>query len=102
MPVEVLNHNGDAEPVAIEMPAPTQWPIVLAFGVALLFAGLATSDAVSGLGALLFVAGAVGWFRDVLPHEARESLRVSAVTPRVITLRHEVAQMGVVQGLRRA
>jgi hypothetical protein len=102
MPVELLNHNGEAEPVTIEMPAPTQWPIVLAFGLALLFAGFATSDSVGVLGAVLSVAGAVGWFRDVLPHEAHESLRVSAETPRVITLRHEVAQMGVVRGLRRA
>ena len=49
------------------MPAPTAWPIVLAFGITLLFAGMVTSGAVSVLGAVLAVAGAVGWFREVLP-----------------------------------
>lgn len=102
MAVEILNQNSEAKPVTIEMPASTQWPIVLAFGITMLFGGLATSDAVIVLGAVVSVAGAVGWFRDVLPHEAHESLQVSVATPRVITLRHEVAQMGVVQGLRRA
>jgi hypothetical protein len=102
MAVDILNQNSEAKPVTIEMPAPTQWPIVLAFGITMLFGGLATSDAVIVLGAVVSVAGAVGWFRDVLPHEAHESLQVSAATPRVITLRREVAQMGVVQGLRRA
>ena len=34
------------------MPAPTAWPIVLAFGITLLFAGMVTSGAVSVLGAI--------------------------------------------------
>ena len=56
-------------PQGVSMPAPTAWPITLAFGVALFFAGFVTSAAVSALGAILLVAGCVGWFRDVLPHE---------------------------------
>jgi hypothetical protein len=28
----------------VEMPAPTAWPIVLAFGITLLFAGMVTSE----------------------------------------------------------
>ena len=44
--------------------------------VTLLFAGLVTSGAVSILGAIVAIAGAVGWFRDVLPHEAHESVPV--------------------------
>ena len=67
------------------MPAPTPWPIVLAFGFTLLFAGLVTSGAVSVLGAIVAVAGAVGWFRDVLPQEARESMPVTAQAPAVTT-----------------
>jgi hypothetical protein len=42
---------------------------VLASGVTLLFAGLVTHVAVSVAGAFLFVAGAIGWFREVLPRE---------------------------------
>src|SRR5882724_10829548 len=59
-------------PNVVELPAATAWPIVLAFGTTLLFAGLVTSVAVSALGGVLMIAGAVGWFRDVLPHEAHD------------------------------
>ena len=38
MSVESVNQNREAIPGAIEMPAPTAWPIVLAFGITLLFA----------------------------------------------------------------
>jgi hypothetical protein len=56
----------------IEVPAPTAWPIVLAFGLTLVFAGMVTAASVSILGAVLAVAGAVGWFREVLPVESYE------------------------------
>src|SRR6266404_1190889 len=61
--------------------APTAWPIVLAFGTTLLFAGLVTSAPVSVLGAMLMIAAAVGWFRDVLPHEAHEVVPVRPELP---------------------
>ena len=51
------------------LPAPTAWPFVLALGVSLIFAGLLTNASISILGAVLYLAGAVGWFRQVLPHE---------------------------------
>ncbi len=70
---------------SVEIPAPTAWPIVLAFGITLLFAGLVTSVAVSVLGAILAVAGAVGWFRNVLPFEAHEMVPVSKEVPLVTT-----------------
>ena len=35
----------------VELPAPTAWPFVLAFGVTLAFAGLVTAETVSALGA---------------------------------------------------
>jgi len=40
-------------PGTIEVPAPTAWPFILAFGATLLFAGLVTSMSVSVLGAAL-------------------------------------------------
>ena len=64
------------EPEEIEMPAPTAWPFVLAFGFTLMFAGLLTSVSVSVLGAVLTVAGCIGWFREVLPHEHEEVVPV--------------------------
>ena len=75
----------------IEMPAPTPWPIVLAFGLALLFAGLVTSVSVSFLGAILTVSGCIGWFCDVLPHERHVPVAtVGRVVP-VSTSRSQVA-----------
>jgi hypothetical protein len=56
-------------PKEIASPASTAWPLVLAFGFALAFAGLLTSVSVSVLGAVLTVAGCAGWFREVLPSE---------------------------------
>lgn len=70
-------------PEMIEVPAPTPWPFVTAFGLALLFAGLVTSLAVSAVGLVVVLRGAVGWFRDVLPEPQEELVRVQpAVTPR--------------------
>jgi len=60
----------------IEIPASTPWPFVTAFGLALIFAGLVTSLAVSVVGVVVFLAGAVGWFRVVLPVQQEESLKV--------------------------
>src|SRR5258705_2510522 len=68
--------QGPRAPVEIEMPASTAWPIVLAFGFSLMFAGLLTSVSVSVLGVVLGVAGCVGWFREVLPHEHEETVPV--------------------------
>jgi hypothetical protein len=60
-------HSGTSR--ELELPAPTAWPFILAFGFTLLFAGLVTSTAVSVLGALLAVAGCIGWFCEVFPRE---------------------------------
>ena len=51
-------------------PASTAWPLVLAFGFTLIFAGPLTSVSVSVSGAVLTVAGCAGWFREVLPARA--------------------------------
>jgi len=89
-------------PKTIEMPASTPSPIVLAFGLTLLFAGLVTSSSISALGAIISIAGAVGWFRDVLPHETHESVPVSEAVLVVAKARREVARIGVEGELHRA
>jgi hypothetical protein len=81
-------------PSTVQLPAPTVWPIVLAFGLTLIFAGLVTSMLVSILGLVLAFTGAVGWFRDILPHEAHETVEVSARVEPVVTTRPEVARVG--------
>ena len=69
--------HSNPDPNAIQLPSPTAWPFVLALGVSLLLAGLVTNIAVSILGLVLALAGAIGWFRQVLPHEAHESVPIS-------------------------
>ena len=60
----------------IEVPAPTFWPFVTAFGIALLCAGLVTSLAVSVVGFVVVLRGGIGWFRDVLPVPDEEVVRI--------------------------
>jgi len=72
----------DQIPVTIELPAPTAWPMVTAFGLTLLLAGLVTSPLVSVVGVILAARGAVGWFREVLPVEKHELIPVRPVEQR--------------------
>jgi hypothetical protein len=60
----------------IEMPAPTVWPLVLAFGITLIFAGLMSSVWLSTAGGLVVLAAAIGWWREVLPVERHEHVAV--------------------------
>src|SRR5262245_46058385 len=60
----------------IEVPAPTPWPLVTAFGLTLIFAGLVTSLGVSFVGLVVMLRGAVGWFRNVFPESQEELVRV--------------------------
>jgi hypothetical protein len=82
-------------PRAIEVPAPTAWPFVLAFGCSLLFAGLVTSVSVSLLGVVLSLAGSIGWFREVLPREHEETVPVVPEEIRVTTERRVVERVPV-------
>jgi hypothetical protein len=88
--------------VTVHMPASTPWPIVLAFGSTLLFAGMVTSSAVSVLGGLLMIAGIVGWFREVLPHEAHEAIQVEVEVQEAATVRREVAHAHITMEMKRA
>jgi hypothetical protein len=82
-------------PRTVEVPAPTAWPFILAFGATLLFAGLVTSMSVSVLGAVLVLAGCVGWFRAVFPHGQEESVAVAPEEIRLITHRQVVERVPV-------
>jgi hypothetical protein len=88
--------------VGIDLPASTAWPIVLAFGFTLMFAGLLTSVSVSALGFGLSVAGCVGWFRDVFPHEHEETVPIVFEEQRLVTKRHVVERVPIAPELVRA
>src|SRR5271169_6654085 len=101
LPVEQVEQSSRA-PVEIEVPASTAWPLVLAFGFTLMFAGLLTSASVSALGVVLVVAGCVGWFREVFPHEHEETVRVVFEEHRITTERRVVERVPVAPDLVRA
>jgi hypothetical protein len=63
----------------IEMPAPTVWPFVTAFGLTLMFGGLVTHVAVSVLGVALALRGAAGWWYDVMPRERHEAVEIRGI-----------------------
>ena len=67
-------HQSDSGEAAVRMPAPTAWPVMLAFGATLGAAGLVTNIVVSIVGAAFVLAACVGWFSQVLPHEAHVSV----------------------------
>lgn len=89
-------------PREIEVPAPTAWPFILALGAALLFAGLVTSASVSCLGALLSVAGSVGWFREVFPREHEETVPILPEDVRLTTARRVVDRLPILPDQLRA
>jgi len=59
------------------------------------FAGLLTSVSVTVLGAVLTIAGCVGWFREVLPHEREEVVPVVPEDLSVATERRLVERLPV-------
>jgi hypothetical protein len=82
-------------PREIEVPAPTAWPFVLAFGFSLMFAGLVTSLSVSVLGAVLAVAGSIGWFLEVFPRQHEVTVPVVPEDIVIATERHVVERVPV-------
>jgi len=95
MKTETLERSPSTESTlsTVELPSPTAWPIILAFGLTLVFAGLVTSASVSILGAVFTVVGCVGWFREVLPHEKHEAMASMESVPRAETRRPRVARV---------
>jgi len=86
----------------IEVPATTAWPLVLALGVTLIFAGLLTSASLSVLGGVLAIAGAAGWFREVLPSANEVAVSVLPDDDTVSTNRRVVDRLPVAPNQVRA
>ena len=60
----------------IQLPAPTAYPMVLSLGITLMCAGLVTNLFIGILGFVLTLWSSVGWFLQVLPHEAHVPVAV--------------------------
>jgi hypothetical protein len=91
MSSDPLHHD----PNSVELPAPTAWPIVAAFGLTLLFAGLVTNLLVSAVGFLTGLIGAIGWGLEVFPHPKHEAvpIRPEDLHPKPIRTAGRVVQM---------
>jgi hypothetical protein len=102
MSADLHQPAADRASTRIEVPASTAWPLILAFGLTLLFAGLTTGALVTAVGAVLSLAGVVGWFRDVLPRQSCEVVQVVPEELVAATTRPEVAQVEAAKRVRRA
>lgn len=91
-----------ARPGTILVPASTAAPLFAALGVTLVLAGLVTSAAVSVVGVVLFVAGAVGWFREVLPHEHEEAVPLERPVAPIVPSTRAVLRLAAGEARHRA
>jgi len=94
----VAEHAGEEHEhvSALEVPAPTLWPLLGALGVTLVFAGLVTHVMATIVGVVLFAACVVGWFREVLP---REETELVPLRPPALRARPVVAHTNKVEHL---
>lgn len=76
-----------AHGTSIQLPAPTAWPITLAFGCMLAAASLVTDAGIGILGGMLILAGCIGWFHQVLPVEQHEEVPVLDLPVTIATSR---------------
>jgi hypothetical protein len=72
---------------AIQLPAPTAWPVILAFGCMLAAASLVTDAGIGMLGGVFILAGCIGWFRQVLPIEQHEEVPMRYLPVTIATSR---------------
>jgi hypothetical protein len=92
-PITGESRGNQPTPHSIHLPAPTAWPFVLALGLTLVFASFVTSMVIGALGMVLSIVAAIGWFRDVLPHEAHEDVEVTAEIITIVPSAEKVARI---------
>ena len=93
---ELRQHEtGPAHGESVHLPSGTPWPLVLAFGATLGFAGLVTNLWVTLFGLILLLAACVGWFRQVLPHEHHVDVPVTVQPVMISSTRTQVARIQV-------
>src|SRR5271155_3460130 len=89
------HENSGVSDEVVHLPAPTAWPVVLALGLTFAFAGLVTNVGISILGAVLIVAGCVGWFGQVWPHAHHVAVPVKVQKFKFTTVRKKVAHIEI-------
>jgi hypothetical protein len=94
MSVAESEHGQDHKGV-VNLPTPTSWPIVLSLGITLLLSGLVTNWGISLLGVVLMFMSTVGWFRQVLPHEAHVGVPVTTRIETITSRRTNVIRIPI-------
>ena len=100
--MESKDQHVTGNPENVVLPAPTAWPFVMALGASLVLAGLLTNASISVLGTILYLVGAVGWFRQVLPHEHHVEVPVVPEAELAAAPVPEVERLPVAQQVQRA
>jgi hypothetical protein len=54
------------ESVPHHLPRPTPWPMVMAWGVTMVFGGIATNVVFSVAGIFVFAVALIGWIRELM------------------------------------
>jgi hypothetical protein len=65
-------HGGHSSEHGVDLPIPTAWPILCAFSLTLMVAGLVLSLVITLCGLIIGLISAVGWFRAVFPTPKHE------------------------------
>jgi hypothetical protein len=90
-----LHETPDVSEEVVHLPTPTAWPLVLALGLTFALAGLVTNWGISVLGAVLIVAGCVGWFGQVWPHAQHIAVPVKVQRYEYTSVRTKVAHIEI-------
>jgi hypothetical protein len=93
----MMTERAGHAPESVELPASTAWPMVVALGITLGFAGLITHAAVSVVGVGLALIGGVGWWREVLPEQRLERI---ALRPAELRAREDLRPPAAVEHVR--
>jgi hypothetical protein len=96
------NRLPQSETKAVLLPTSTPWPLVLALGLSLLLTGLVTHAVIGILGVVLMLAATVGWFLQVLPHEAHHAVAVDTDPILLVSARTLSDRPAAAVGSRRA
>src|ERR1700691_5562290 len=91
-----MTQDPNQPPESVEMPRPTVWPLVLAVGVGLVAAGVATQFALSIIGAVLLFVGLGGWVSQNLPGRGHMYEKLADPSQRAAEI---VAELGPVEPL---
>ncbi|HEY5743056.1 MAG TPA: hypothetical protein VIS99_10995 [Terrimicrobiaceae bacterium] len=71
-----MKHDSSKSHNSVELPTPTAWPIVTAFGLTLVFAAFVTHIIFAIVGGLVGLVGAVGWCLELFPHPKHEPVPI--------------------------